>query len=503
MGASTPPSDVLVGVPAGLVCLAAAMHGARRFRSGLGVGVVWATAGGFVGMRFVPSVIALFTPLGRAVGVLAHVALSAAQSLGWGLAMGLSAALVGAGRVPREPAFALGVMGALLAPSVFPWSPAALLAPWTPLVQAADLVGERGVSALLALAAALVVRGAALRPGRGGAGTRFAGAALLGGALLVYGGLALQRWTAPAEPRVRLALVHAAVDPRGRWEARNHAAILRTLKEQTAAAERAGVELSIWPEAAYPHPLAHDARALAPGPRSVLGDGVRGPVLFGLITADRPARQPDGKLVTDRYNSATLVTPDGALQAPYDKMVLLWFGETVPGGELFPWLRRAFQRSGGLRPGAEMRPLRHAHAAGEARLAVLNCYEDTLTDLGRRAARELAPELLVNVTNDAWFVGTAEPELHLRLSILRSVELRRDLVRAVNLGVAAWIDAAGVVRARRSSPTPGWLDAWPALRREPPTLYVRLGDAPMLLALATLAGAGAWRRRSRPPEASG
>src|SRR6185503_2583330 len=133
------------------------------------------------------------------------------------------------------------------------------------------------------------------------------------------------------------------------------------------------------------------------------------------------------------------------LQPPQAKMQLLWFGETVPLGEYLPFLRRIFDRAGGLVPGAEVALLEH----GGRRIGVLNCYEDTLPSVGRRVARA-GPDLLVNVTNDAWFGPTAEPELHLRLSALRAVETRLDLVRAVNLGVPAWIDARGVVRARGS-----------------------------------------------------
>jgi apolipoprotein N-acyltransferase len=92
------------------------------------------------------------------------------------------------------------------------------------------------------------------------------------------------------------------------------------------------------------------------------------------------------------------------------------------------------------------------------------------------------PNLLVNVTNDAWFAGSAESELHLRLAALRAVEERRDLVRAVNFGPSTWVDAAGRVRARWEPPLAGPLMTQPALVEGPPTLYARLGDWPLALA---------------------
>jgi apolipoprotein N-acyltransferase len=120
-------------------------------------------------------------------------------------------------------------------------------------------------------------------------------------------------------------------------------------------------------------------------------------------------------------------------------------------------------------------------------MEVLNCYEDTLTDVARRQARALLPNLLVNITNDAWFYGTAEPELHARLAALRAVELRLDLVRAVNLGVSSWVDATGTVRARYDQPPARAIVVTPTLRNHGPTFYARTGDTPAFVILTVLA----------------
>ena len=255
----------------------------------------------------------------------------------------------------------------------------------------------------------------------------------------------------------------------------------------------------MWPEAAYPYPVGHEERRVPTGGRAILGDGVRGPILAGLITLDPPVRAPSGAVERNSYNSATIVLPDGSVEPPYDKLQLLWFGEMVPGGAQIPWLRRLFQRSGGLIPGDAPRALDlPAPPSGgpAAHMAVLNCYEDTLPDLGRRLDVALTPGLLVNITNDAWFEGTAEPELHARLGAMRAIELRLDLVRAVNLGVMSWIDAAGAVRARYAASQPGTLLATPAVRPPTLTVYARWGDAPLLIALATASLAFAWRSRT-------
>ena len=497
-----PPTDLYPAMIAGLALFAAAIRDVDRFWRGFGLGALWGTAGQLIGMRFVPSVIQMFTDLGTAAALLAHLLLSAAQSLHWALGMGLAAVLHRRFKTPLELSFGSAMLLALCLPSIFVWSPAGLLSPWPIFVQTAEYVGERGVSVLFAVVAALTVRAVVAQRRHGWSRPTLVPALAAGGVLAllaIHGAWAMHRWGEDEGHTARLALIHAAVDPKVRWQKRNWPRILAELKRQTAAAETAGIELSIWPEAAYPYKLPNAARQAPRGRRQIIGGAVDGPVLFGLITQAPPEQLPSGEWEHNKFNSATVVFPDGRLLPPYDKMELLWFGETVPLGQYLPWLRRLFQRSGGLIPGTELRGLTVHRPQGEPlKMAVLNCYEDTLPALGRRMGLRLQPNLLVNVTNDAWFVGTEEPVLHERLAAMRSIELRRDLVRAVNLGVAGWIDAAGRVRARSASPEPGWLLVTPSLRHSPPTLYARFGDLPTVVVLVLgIAGVGLRRPHRR------
>ncbi|AUX19575.1 hypothetical protein SOCEGT47_000260 [Sorangium cellulosum] len=521
---TAPPTDLYPAAIAGLALLAAAVHDAPTVARAFGRGAAWGTAAGIVGLRFVPEVIQRFTSLGSAASYLALVLLAAAQSLVWAACGAITSALFRRARAPLELAFGAGVLVAVAIPTVFAWTPAGLLSPWPALVQLGDLIGERGVSVLFAVGAALLARAGLAASGKQPGGrpllrasaqivrsarprlTRvvvapaLAGVALFG-LLAAHGALrmaAVERASAGL-PTARVALVNQAVGPHERWRAKNHPRILRTLHELTREAEAGGAELTLWPEAAYPYPLSHDARRAPRGRRAVLGPGIRGPILLGLITQASPVRAADGVEERNSYNSATLVLPDGSMQPTQDKLQLLWFGETVPGGAYLPWLRRIFQKSGGLIPGAEPRALTLPREHGPAlRIGVLNCYEDTLTGVGRRITGALAPNLLVNITNDAWFTGSAEPELHARLAAMRAIELRRDLVRAVNLGVTSWIDARGVVRVRAEGAAPEVAFASPAVRDTPLTLYTRLGDVPMasLLLLAIAACAIRARRSS-------
>jgi apolipoprotein N-acyltransferase len=360
-------------------------------------------------------------------------------------------------------------------------------------------VGERGVSLLLALAAALAATPLrryvepGFRPLTARSALTHVGIAVtLVTALAAHGTwrmAQLERKRA-ALPRVKLGVVQAAVPARLRWQPEARQEILQRLRTLTREAEQAGAELVVWPEAAYPFTLPRDLRTAPADERRILGNGVRGPVLFGLLTRELPSRR--------RFNSATLVEPDGDLQTPQDKLALLWFGETVPLSEYLPFLARLFRRSGYLTAGSSVELLQHR----AARIGVLNCYEDILPGIGRRIARA-QPNLLVNVTNDAWFGPTTEPELHLRLSVLRAVEARLDLVRAVNLGVPAWIDASGVIRVRGNDAEQSVMHVAPALNEESPTLYTKAGDIPVWVGLLIATLAAATKRRSDLKSAAG
>jgi apolipoprotein N-acyltransferase len=141
------------------------------------------------------------------------------------------------------------------------------------------------------------------------------------------------------------------------------------------------------------------------------------------------------------------------------------------------------------------------------RLGPLICYEDILPGFARRVAA-LRPNLFVNITNDAWFGRTAEPYQHLALAIFRSVEHRIEMIRSVNTGVSAHVDAVGrVVSATASydplgqpAPEPVTLLADVAML-DGGGLYRTIGDLFGMLCLAALVTALVTRRAGTPEPA--
>jgi len=230
--------------------------------------------------------------------------------------------------------------------------------------------------------------------------------------------------------------------------------------------------------------------------RNAARRGFSTPLLFGVITSAPDPRDPER---TRDFNSAMLVDRDGWVLGRYDKNLLLLFGEYLPLADRFPFLRRWLPEAGDFTPGREVEVL----PLGDARIGVLICYEAILPGFTRRLTAK-DPNLLVNLTNDAWFGKTAEPNLHMQLAAFRAVEHRRFLVRSTNTGVSVVVDPAGRVLHRTSLENPETFVANAALM-EGRTLYDRFGDlfAWSCTALAALLGFLSLRGgRAAPPPRS-
>jgi len=330
-----------------------------------------------------------------------------------------------------------------LLPEIFPWG-LWITQAWHPLVlQIAEWTGPLGVTALLllvngALYDLLRRRRAALAPALAAAGVL--GAVLAGGALRMQQVDALQA----RAPRLVVGLVqpNAPYPIDGPIPAALAAEMVAGLKSQTERLARAGAELVVWSEGSFPYALRRDfARDLAAGSPQALRPAGAPPLVVGTTTW--------AAALQDVYNSALLLDADGRVLGRYDKVRLLAFGEYVPAIETLPWLRALLPEGAGrftAGSGPVTMPL-PGPAGRDRRLAPIICYEDILPGYLRRVGA-LRPDLLVNLTSDGWFGAAAEPWQHLALSVFATIELRTALVRAVNSGVSALVDANGRVVAR-------------------------------------------------------
>ena len=150
-----------------------------------------------------------------------------------------------------------------------------------------------------------------------------------------------------------------------------------------------------------------------------------------------------------RYNSAAFIRPDMGYMGRYDKIHRVVFGEYIPLRSVLPWLAKLTPFSAGFGIDAGLQPVMFEYHG--ATFAPIICFEDTVPQLVRRTvqmtdASGRHPDVLINMTNDAWFRGSSELDQHLITATFRCIEMRRPMVRAVNAGISAFIDSSGRIR---------------------------------------------------------
>ena len=345
---------------------------------------------------------------------------------------------------------------------------------WATLCQVADLGGAALISGLIAGFAGVAAeapRPAAfdrLRlPRPADAADRFTGSAVAYGVVLAaavgYGFLRLSQADFTAGPRV--ALVQGNFTSRMKQD-RNMAPLMwRTHARLTEIATPEQPDLVVWPETMYPYPLLElpegvpadwSRQVLGGTPEEVRGeDAARRERLSGLalrsgaaavIGVIRSVADPADPAAPFRdFNSAVYVRPDGTFGDAYGKVHRVPFGEYMPLSDWIPLLRRFSFVGPGLAAGEAVAAFEHP----EATLIPNICFEDTVPELTAEAVRE-APAggergLIVNLTNDGWFHGSAELDQHLITASFRCIETRTPMARAVNTGVSAFIDGNGTV----------------------------------------------------------
>jgi apolipoprotein N-acyltransferase len=402
---------------------------------------------------------------------------------------------------PAAPVFA-GAFAAseLLYPLLFPWFYAATVHQVPALTQLGELggpvlVGVVLVAVNLALAEPLVARTArrALDMRMIGAGALSLASALGFGLWRIHG---IDR-AAAAAPTVAVGVVQANM---GLFEKRvaYDEGLRRHLRLSDELKAR-GADLLVWSETSAMRPALEDDYEDELGE---VAEQIRAPAIFGAVIVRRV--EDERRYVL--YNTAVSSDAKGRIGGRYDKQFLLMFGEYLPFGDSFPVLYRWSPNSGHFTPGRSLDPLLVDVGGTTHRVTALICYEDILPRFTNDAVRHADPELLVNMTNDAWFGDTSEPWEHLALAQLRAVEHRRYLVRGTNSGVSAVIDPVGRIVARSGTFRPETLLA-PIHWLRGRTVYEVLGDWPWVLVSLTMLVASFLKRTvkllpSKPVQAS-
>lgn len=406
---------------------------------------------------------------------------------------------------------------------------------YTALIQIADTLGAYGVSFVMMLSISAVVSWgeqlvatASGNPLADDRPTRFTRAArnqqrVLGAAvavgcliLVVLHGRQPPFRVADARPPLMVALIQGNAeanvwDAELDFNARNREIMDRqtSLSLQAAEESRAAgkpIELFVWPESMFrPRVLTFNGSPSPPTEASPtiqrthavtqqwfhqLASTLGAPLLMGADRFDLAGAAEDSPWKL--YNSSVLIDRDGRHTATYDKTHRVPFGEYIPLAKGLPALYFMTPMEGGLQPGAGPVAMRVSRAAGRAAghppadepitVSPNICYETVIPHVIRRQVAELTeagnpPDLLANLTNDAWFWGTSELDMHLACDIYRAIETRTPMVVAANGGLSAVIDARGrVIALSQRQKEQALIAAAPLRSPGPASRYVRYGD---------------------------
>ena len=360
------------------------------------------------------------------------------------------------------------------------------------LLQLASVTGIYGLSfLLLALASSLALLA---RPALRATGAIYLSLLLLMAVgIFAWGSARADRLRGEAEASrgIGVACVQGNVPQDHKWSREAADEILARHLELTRLAASRGAELVVWAESSLPFPLRRHAEFSNRVRQAARDTGSA--LIIGSLDW-RPTGQ-DGRQV---YNSAFLVSAGEPVRLAYDKVHLVPFGEYVPLRRVLFFASKLVEEVGELSAGNGQQHLAAGSGVqGLPGLGILICYEIIFPGLARQAVNDGA-QVLLTLTNDAWFGNTAAPHQHFSEAVIRAVETGRWVVRAANTGISGIIAPSGDVAARTELgvATLAQAEIYPRSER---TLYVRLGDVfawacVILTAVVVVLG----RRRAAP-----
>lgn len=328
--------------------------------------------------------------------------------------------------------------------------------------------------------------------------------------------------------RVGIVQTNLPQDNKSAWTMEDRLIDWQRFERLTLQAATERPEVIAWPETMFPGVFLDPVRRLDEeaqvefvpanffvGDLIALQERVGVPMLVGAIgTEGLRTRETieNGRVVErlehDREFNSVFLLHEGAVRARYDKIHLTPFGEVMPLISRWAWLESKLLALGargmsfGLSEGPRAPGATRPEVRPGVRVATPICFEVGDASLCRGLVfqgGERRAEVLMNLTNDGWFVGVdLMRRAAVRTSRWRCVELATPMARSANTGISCLIDARGRVLARGTPSGDARVDG--TLVGDLPlgtgsTLYARIGDAFAWVVLAGVLFACALPRR--------
>jgi len=293
-----------------------------------------------------------------------------------------------------------------------------MLAGWAPVL------GVYGVSLMLMFGTAAILV-AIMTTGR----ERLIALPLIFVPWILGGLLGLVEWTEPYGKSIRTTIIQAGVPQDQKWLSSQRQATLDFYRKSTLGVPDS--ELVVWPEVAIPALQDRVADYIDIVEKDAKRN--RQTVLLGILERSTE-RSVDPKI----YNSVLML--GAAERQAYRKRHLVPFGEYFPvPASVREWMKMQNLPHADLSAGSDIQPL--LTAANGLKLAVAVCYEDAYGAEQLYAFPDA--DIIINVSNDAWFGDSIAPHQHLQIARMRALEVGRYAVRSTNTGISAFIGPDG------------------------------------------------------------
>ena len=154
-------------------------------------------------------------------------------------------------------------------------------------------------------------------------------------------------------------------------------------------------------------------------------------LIFGINTQDN--------FSDEFYNSFIASNNNLEILYKYDKKKLVPFGEFIPFGNFFEkfGLKKITHGYGSFSKGNKQKNF----ISNELNILPLICYEIIFPKLTQFSDKKT--NMIVNISEDAWFGNSIGPHQHFAKAIFRSIENNTYLARSANKGISAFISNNG------------------------------------------------------------
>jgi apolipoprotein N-acyltransferase len=276
---------------------------------------------------------------------------------------------------------------------------------------------------------------------------------------------------------IDIAIIQGNIDQNIKWNPRFQYETISAYKYLSLQKQSSRSGLTVWPETAAPF-FFQDENNRMHGEITNIAQTSGEWLLFGSPSYIKECDGDEDCILF--LNSAFLLSPQGKISGQYNKVHLVPYGEFVPLRKLFPFINKLVVGVGDFRSGKGYYPL----TMNNHKLGILICYEGIFPEAGR-TYKKMGADLLVNITNDAWFGNTSAPYQHLSMTVFRAIESRLYVVRSANTGISAVIDPTGRIVSKTELFTRTALrDKVKFINYE--TFYATYGDIFILICMISL-----------------